>query len=346
MRVLIAPDKFAGTLTAKEAAAAIAAGWRRHDPEAALDLAPLSDGGPGFVEVLREALDGRLVEVTVRGPLGEPTPGAVLLAPDGTAYVEVAQACGLHLLPPDRRRPMEASSAGVADLLRAALEAGAQRVVAGVGGTASTDGGRPCVEAFGGAGSWPDDVPLVVATDVDAPLLGPSGAAAVFGPQKGADREQVLELQVRLAEWAKESGGNASAEGAGAGGGLGYGLMLLGGTRAPGVQTVVEAVRLTERMERVDLALTGEGTFDETSLQGKVPRGVAWAAQRAGRPCVVLAGRVLVGRREFSAAGIDAAYAVEEVAGSLAAALAEPASRLADLAERVARTWTPRSSVR
>jgi glycerate kinase len=346
VRVLIAPDKFAETLTAPEAAAAIAAGWRRHDPGAELDLAPLSDGGPGFVEVLHAALGGRLVEVTAHGPLGDPTPGTVLLAPDGTAYVEVAQACGLHLLPLDGRRPMEAGSAGVADLLRAALDIGARRVVVGVGGTASTDGGRPCVEAFGGAGSWPAGIPLVVATDVDAPLLGPNGAAAVFGPQKGADRDQVLDLQVRLAEWAKQSGGDASAEGAGAGGGLGYGLMLLGGTRVPGVQTVVEALRLPQRVVQVDLALTGEGTFDETSLRGKVPRGVAWVAQRAGRPCVVLAGRVLVGRREFAAAGIDAAYAVEETAGSVAAALAEPAARLADLAERVARTWTPRSSVR
>ncbi len=342
MRVLIAPDCFTGTMTAPEAAEAIAAGWLRSDPGAVLDLAPLSDGGPGFVEVLHRSTGGRLVTVQVTGPLGDTVPASLLFSDDGTAYLEAAAACGLALVPVGARRPVEASTAGVADLLAAALDEGARRVVVGVGGTASTDGGRGCFDRLGGVGSLPADVELLVATDVDNPLLGGNGAAIVYGPQKGADRGQVALLEERMAAWAALSAGNAEAPGAGAGGGLGYGLMLLGGRRVSGVQTVLDAVHLEERAAAVDLLLTGEGSFDGTSLQGKVPRGVAWVAQRTARPCVVLAGRVLVGRREFAAAGIDAAYSVEEVAGSLEAARAEPAARLADLAERVARSWTPR----
>lgn len=341
MRVLIAPDCFTGTLTALEAAEAIAIGWLRSDPGAALDLAPLSDGGPGFVAVLHRSTGGRLVTTEVTGLLGDVVPATFLFADDGTAYVEAATACGLALVPDGMNRPVDASTAGVADLLKAALDEGARRIVVGVGGTASTDGGRGCLERLG-AGSWPAEVELLVATDVDNPLLGGNGAAVVFGPQKGADRGQVVLLEERMVAWAAQSGGNAEAPGAGAGGGLGYGLMLLGGRRVSGVQTVLDAVHLEERAAAVDLLLTGEGSFDGTSLQGKVPRGVAWVAQRSARPCVVLAGRVLVGRREFAAAGIDAAYSVEEVAGSLEAARAEPAARLADLAERVARSWTPR----
>jgi glycerate 2-kinase len=342
MRVLIAPDCFTGTLTASEAAAAIAQGWLRTDPGGSVDLAPLSDGGPGFVEVLHRAVGGTVVEELVSGPLGERVSARLLLAGDGTAYVEAAQACGLDLSAAGGLRPMDASTAGVAELLVAALAHGARRVVVGVGGTASTDGGRGCVERLGGVAAWPDGVELLVASDVDNPLLGSSGAAAVFGPQKGADRAQVAALEERLTKWAAATAGPAQAPGAGAGGGLGYGLMLLGGRRVSGVATVIEAVRLEERARSSDLLLTGEGAFDGTSLAGKVPRGVAWVAQRSARPCVVLAGRVLVGRREFSAAGIDAAYSVAELAGSVEAARAQPAERLADLAERVARSWVPR----
>lgn len=341
MRVLVAPDCFTGTLTAYQAASAIAEGWRRTDPTGTADLAPLSDGGPGFVEVLYRSRGGQLLDYEVAGPLGQRVSAQVLVV-DGTAYVEAAHACGLALVRGPDRHPLEASTAGVADLLKAALALGVGRVVVGVGGTATTDGGRGCVDAFGGPGSWPADVELAVATDVDNPLLGGSGAAVVYGPQKGADRGQVAALEERMVAWAAATGGPVDAPGAGAGGGLGYGLMLLGGRRVSGVQTVLDAVRLEERARDVDLLLTGEGCFDATSLQGKVARGVAWVAQRSARPCVVLAGRVLVGRREFSAAGVDAAYSVEELAGSVEAARSRPAQRLAELAERVARSWVPR----
>ena len=341
MRVLVAPDCFTGTLTAAEAAAAIGEGWSRTDPTGSVELAPLSDGGPGFVDVLGSAVAAQLVLAQVSGPLGEPVEAGLLLAEDGTAYIEAAQACGLALVPAGHSSALEASTEGVGDLLRCALDHGAVRVVVGVGGTASTDGGRGALERFG-AGPWPAGVALTVATDVDNPLLGGNGAAAVFGPQKGADRATVAVLAERLATWAAATGGPADAPGAGAGGGLGYGLMLLGGRRVSGAQTVIDAVGLERRARGVDLLLTGEGAFDATSLRGKVPRAVAWVAQRTGRPCVVLAGRVLVGRREFAAAGIDAAYSIEEVAGSVQAARARPGPGLADLAERVARSWVPR----
>jgi glycerate kinase len=345
MNVLIAPDCFTGTLTAPEAADAMARGWLRSDPAAAIDLAPMSDGGPGFLDAVARGVPGTAVPVLVRGPLGGPAPAHVFVADDGTAYVESAQACGTALLPPGGLAPMDAGTVGVGELLAAALDAGARRVVVGIGGTASTDGGEGAVRALGGR--WPADVELLVASDVDNPLLGGNGAAAVYGPQKGADPRQVVELEERLRDWVARSSRPdrpelAKAPGAGAGGGLGYGLMLLGGRRTSGVQTVLEALRLPERAEKVDLLLTGEGSFDATSLQGKVVKGVAWVAQRSGRPCVVLAGRVMVGRREFAAAGVDAAYSVVDLAGSTAAALADPADRLADLAERVARSWVPR----
>ncbi len=305
MHVLVAPDCFNGTLTAVAAAEAIAAGWRRHDPMARMDLAPLSDGGPGFVAVLAASVPGELHEVRVSGPLGGTVRAQVLRTADGTVYVESAQVCGPALPPPPGRRPLEASTAGVGELLRAVLDRLAPtRVVVGVGGTATTDGGRGAVEAFGGPQRWPRRVPLVVATDADASLPGTDGA----------------------------------------GGGLGDGLMVLGGARVSGVQAALEAVGLPERAAAADLLVTGAGTFDGTSLLGKVPKGVAWVAQRAGRPCVVLAGRVMIGRREFSSAGVDAAYSVEDGAGSPVAVQDRLGPRLADLAERVARTWTPRSS--
>ena len=185
MRVLIAPDKFAGTLSAVEAAAAIAAGWSGQAPSDELALVPLSDGGPGFVDVLYAALGGSLRLSTVPGPLGEPTPATWLLA-DGVAYIEAAQACGLALSPAAERRPLDASTHGVGVLLRAALDAGASRVVVGVGGTASTDGGAGLVEAFGMR--WPAGVELVLASDVDSPLLGAIRRGPDVRPAEGRDR--------------------------------------------------------------------------------------------------------------------------------------------------------------
>jgi glycerate kinase len=347
VRILVAPDGFGGTLSAVEAAEAIATGWRAGAPGDGLDLAPMSDGGPGFVEVLAAALPrARRTELTVQGPLGTPVVASYLL--DGsTAYVESAQACGLHLLSEQERDPTRTTTYGVGELLAAAVAAGATRVVVGLGGSATNDGGAGLIDALGGLGSWPlldDGVELVAATDVDAPLLGLHGASAVFGPQKGATREQVLLLDARLEVWADEleaAAGRAVRDlpGAGAAGGLGAALFALGAVREPGVALIKRLVRLDQRVTRADLVVTGEGTYDATSLAGKVVSGVAASAADVGLPCLVIAGQVTVGRRESAAAGIDATYAVADAVG-VEASLEQPAEELAALAERVAREWS------
>ena len=247
MRVVIAPDKFAGTLSASEAAAAIAAGWRRTAPADELELVPLADGGPGFVEVLHASLGGTLLPVTVVGPLGDPVDGQVLLV-DGTAYVEAAQACGLHLVPPDRRDPTVTTTYGVGELITAGLLAGARDVVVGLGGSATNDAGAGMLAALGataqgengdeagtrlrGGGLGLRDVAvvdlsvprrrlagirLVAASDVDNPLLGLRGATNGFGPQKGATQEQVMALEGALERFATAVGRDARGQGPGGG---------------------------------------------------------------------------------------------------------------------------------
>ncbi len=364
MRVLIAPDKFAGTLSAVEAAQAIAAGWRRHAPADELDLAPMADGGPGFVEVLHASLGGELLAVSVRDPYGTSVPAVVLEVGD-TAYVEAAQAVGLGLTPPERRDPERATSYGVGQLVAAAVDSGATTVVVGLGGTGTNDGGAGLLAALGAvaepAGSleggpdalatlervdlYPvrerlDGISLVAATDVDNPLLGLIGATNVYGPQKGVPEERKLAVDAALERLATATDKKtALAKGAGAAGGLGFALLLLGGVRRPGVELVADAVGLAKRAAAADLVLTGEGAFDFTSRSGKVPYGVAQVAVESLRPCVALAGAVLVGSREMRALGVESAYAVVDLVGE-ERAFADPHGTLAQLAERVARSWS------
>ncbi|HEU5042850.1 MAG TPA: glycerate kinase [Nocardioidaceae bacterium] len=363
MRVLIAPDKFAGTLTAVEAAAAVAEGWRRRRPDDALELVPMADGGPGFVDVLRASLGGDLLAATVSGPYGEPVPASVLMV-DGTAYVECAQACGLHLTAVDQRDPERATSRGVGELVAVAIDAGAERVVVGLGGSATNDGGAGLLAALG-AEAEPADaldrgptglssltsvdltkarervrgVELVAASDVDNPLLGLIGATNVYGPQKGVAEERLQALDAMLEILAEATDKKlARAKGAGAAGGLGFALLLLGATRQPGLGLVADAVGLPARARRADLVITGEGAFDFSSRSGKVPAGVAAVAAEALQPCIALAGRVLVGSREMRATGIESAYSMVDLVGE-EASFGDPAGSLAALAERVARTW-------
>lgn len=358
MRVLVAPDKFAGTLTAPQAAGAIAEGWRRHAPGDELDLVPMADGGPGFVEVLHESLGGRMVPATVSGPFGDPVDGAVLVVGE-TAYVESAQACGLHLT--ERRDPERATTYGVGQLLLAARDAGARRVVVGLGGSGTNDGGAGLLAALGATADRPLDrgvsglegvtrvdlpdrplgeVALVAASDVDNPLTGLFGAIKVFGAQKGIAEEDMPRWDAALQELAAATDrATATAPGAGAAGGLGFAMLLLGATRRAGVEVVAEAVGLLERARRADVVLTGEGSFDPQSSGGKAPAGVAAVAGEAIRPCVVLAGRVTVGAREMRALGVEAAYSLLDVVGE-ERAFGEPEAALAELAERVARTWS------
>jgi glycerate 2-kinase len=387
VQVLVAPDKFAGTLTAAEAAEAIRRGWSRRRPQDDMLLAPMSDGGPGFVDALHAALGGDLHALIVTGPLGRPTPAALLLvrqpptAGDGaareapspvtTAYVESAQACGLALLPRDatgagpRGDVAEAASTlGVGELVVAALDAGADEVVVGLGGSGTNDGGAGMLAALGAAGApagaltggaaslaTVTDVDLgpvrarlagrrlVAATDVTNPLLGLRGATNVYGPQKGLSSERLFAADGALSRFAHlVDRATADAPGAGAAGGLGYAMLLLGAVQRPGIDVVAQASGFGARLAHADLVLTGEGKLDPQTFTGKVVAGVARLAAGAGVPCVALAGRLEVGSRELRAAGVDGAYGMVDAFGERRA-LDDPAEALADLADRVARTW-------
>jgi glycerate kinase len=359
MRILVAPDAFTGTLSAVEAAAAIAEGWRRQADDE-LDLAPMSDGGAGFIDVLQATLGGDLLAATVRGPFGQPGPAAVLLV-GGTAYVESAQACGRHLTGGERGE--QASSTGVGDLILAATAAGAGRVVVGLGGSGANDGGAGLLGALGATADVPLDagvaalaglgaldldparerlsgVELIAATDVDQPLTGLFGTTRSGGPDRGIAEERLPAVDGALQVLAEATDRRLALEpGAGGGGGLGFALQLLGATVRPGIDLVADAVGLAERARAADVVLTGEGAFDFSSRAGKVPAGVAAVAADALRPCVALAGQVLVGAREMRALGMDAAYSLVDLVGD-DRALTDPAGSLADLAERVARTWS------
>jgi glycerate kinase len=370
VRVLICPDKFAGTLTAVEAATAIAEGWRAGAPGAETVIRPLSDGGPGFVEVLAAALAGRVLPVATVDPLGRPAAGQVLVAGD-TAYLESAQACGLHLLAAAEREPKVTTSYGLGVLLAAAVETGVRRVVIGLGGSATNDGGAgmlaaldaaPLDEAgyalpYGGAallavaalGGTPRlrGVELVGATDVDNPLTGLHGASNVYGPQKGATREDVLLLDAALERWADVLAtlptcppGLANLPGAGAAGGLGAAILALGGRNESGIDLVRRLSGLDAALDEADLVITGEGSFDHQSLRGKVVAGVAGAARDRGLPCLVLAGQVSAGRREAAAAGVTEARALVDHFGDVEAAMSRPAEGLREIAARLATQWT------
>ncbi len=364
MRVLIAPDRFAGTLSAVEAAAAIAEGWHRRAPADRLDLVPMADGGPGFLDSLQASLGGDLLAVTVRGPYGEQVPGSVLLR-EGTAYVESAQACGLHLTPTGDRRPELASSHGVGELVAASLHAGAREVVVGLGDTGTNDAGAGLLAALGANSSPPDallqgptglatlqsvdlsaarartaGVRLVAASDVDAPLLGLIGTTNVHGAARGVAEDRLQSVDLALERLAGATDRRlALSRGAGAGGGLGFALMLLGATRTPAVEVVAGAVGLAERAGQAELVVTGEGAFDFSSGSGAVSYAVARVAAAALQPCIALAGEVFVGSREMRTLGIESAYSVVDLVGEQAL-LADPAGSLAALAERVARSWS------
>ncbi len=377
MRVVIAPDSFTGTLSAEQAAAAIAAGWARTSPHDELICRPLSDGGPGFLAALSAALGGRFVPLSVTGPLGTAVSARFLLTqshsggeivPDLTGWIESASAAGLDQVPPDGRDPTVTTSRGVGELIAAAIRAGARRVVVGVGGTGVCDAGAGLLAGMGaspapglsGGGAELSrlsavslaaacelvaGVRLEVATDVDVPLTGPRGAARGFGPQKGATPAQVDLLEHNLARFARLLGRTADgrdpavALGAGAGGGIGFALLRLGATRVAGIETVMEATSFAALAASSDLVITGEGALDWQSLAGKVIPGVAAASAAAGVPTIALAGRVDLIRSDVVQSGLAAAYGAS-VAGAPVPDPDLAAVHLADLAARVARTWS------
>jgi glycerate kinase len=347
VKVLIAPDKFKGTLDAPAVARAMAAGVRRACPDASITSLPLADGGEGTVAALVAVLGGRREEVRTSGPLGDPVGAELAHLDDGRAVLEMSSAAGMSLLSEERRAALAATSRGAGEVLRAALDAGARSIVVGVGGSASTDGGTGAAAAVGwrfldgrgrplppGGASLrmlrhiaPDGVDarvrsceVVGACDVGNPLLGEEGAARVFGPQKGASAEGVVILEEGLAVLAERIRVDLGVDvadrwGAGAGGGMGAGLIaFFGASLERGFELVAEAVGLRRRLEEADVVVTGEGRLDRQSGGGKVPTSVALAARRSGIPCLAIAGAILLPPEDLTAAGFaGAASLVAEV---------------------------------
>ncbi len=344
MRVVIAPDKFKGSLTAPEAAEAMARGLSRVDPCARIDRVPMADGGEGTVAALVAATGGSYRTVTVTGPLGEPVAASFGLLGDGrTAALEMASASGLWLVPPALRDPLRATTRGTGQLLLAALEAGARRVIVGIGGSATNDGGAGLGQALGfrlldtqgrelGPGGSELDrlaridrsgqtaglgsAAIAVACDVTNPLCGPRGASAVYGPQKGATPEMVQRLDRNLAHFADIVERDLDVAirdipGSGAAGGLGGGLVAFAGGRLEGgVNLVIEAVNLRERLLAADLCLTGEGALDGQSAFGKTAVGVARLAHSLGCPTLAIAGSIGPGAEAVLEQGIDAFFSI------------------------------------
>ncbi|MDY7228710.1 glycerate kinase [Hyalangium rubrum] len=323
LRWLIAPQEFKGTLTASEAAEALRAGLKEAAPEVHLDVAPLADGGPGTVEAMLAGAPGERRVLTVQGPLGEPVEAAYAVLDSGqTAIIEMAAASGLSLQKPDARDVRRASSYGTGELIRAALEAGCTKLIVGLGGSATNDGGTGALSALGyrfldsegqelppgglalrrlarvdASGRHPrlTQVELLAATDVTAPLLGPNGASRLFGPQKGADPAAVEELEEALGYFARGLGPEfIRVPGSGAAGGLGFGLAVLAGASImSGYSLVSQALQLPRRVAVADVVLTGEGRFDRQTALGKGPAALARTSRELGRIVVLFAGSVV-----------------------------------------------------
>ncbi len=327
MRVLVAPDKFRGTLTAEEAARAISTGWRREWPVDEIVEVPMADGGEGTLDALVAALGGERRTTRVSGPLGDEVAADYGLLPGPVGVVEMARASGLELLAGSRRDPLRTSTRGTGELILATCEHLPAEVVVCIGGSATNDGGAGMAQGLGarlldsrgrdlrpGGAALLDLVridvtamaPQVLATrfmvacDVDNPLVGSQGASVIYGPQKGASSDAVLLLDRALAHYAAVLHRDLGIDlretpGAGAAGGLGAGLIaFLGAKLRPGVEVVMEAVGLVEKLTLSDLVITGEGSFDEQSLHGKVPGGVLRAARDAGVPAAVVCGRARI----------------------------------------------------
>ncbi|MBX6387464.1 MAG: glycerate kinase [Frankia sp.] len=362
LTVVIAPDSFKGSLPADEVAAALAAGWHAVRPGDEVRLLPLADGGEGTLDVFataQPAATRRRVRAT--GPDGRVVDADWLELPDGTAVVELARGSGLPLLG-DRRDPLGAHTVGLGDLLAAAVaDPGTRRVVVALGGSASTDGGTGALRALGarfldetgaelppGGGALrrlaaidraalrpapPDGVLCLV--DVDAPLLGPRGAAAVFGPQKGASPADISLLEEGLARLAALLGGDPAAPGAGAAGGTGYGLAAGWGARlVPGAETVAALAGLPAALAEADVVITGEGRFDPTSLSGKVVGNVVRLAGQPGVPVLLVAGQLAAPPPP----AVPAALALADLAGGVPAAITDPRRWLTAAAAELART--------
>jgi len=371
LKIVIAPDSFKESLTAVEVAQAICAGFRAVFPDADYVLLPVADGGEGTVDALVAATGGRRVGLRVAGPLGDEVEAFYGVAGDGAAVIEMAAAAGLERVPPGRRNPLLTTTFGVGQLIRAALDDGRRRFIVGVGGSATNDGGAGMLQALGvrfldasggelarGGGALEtlaridvsgldpriSESTIEVACDVDNPLVGPRGASAIFGPQKGATPEMVRVLDANLARYAaaiERTLGVSVADmpGAGAAGGLGAALhAFLGARLRSGTEIVLAAVGMDRIVADADLVVTGEGRIDGQTVHGKTPIGVAAAASRRGKPVIAIAGSLGPGFEAVHEHGIAAVFSVLERPCTLAEALADAAGNLRRTARNVAAT--------
>jgi len=374
MKILVAPNAFKGSLSAVDAAACIARGLARSGLGCGVDLMPIADGGDDTLAVLiaaGAAQGARAHQAMVEGPLGEPVQAVWGMLPDGqTAVVEMARASGLKLLPPARRDPLRTSTFGTGQLIAAAVEAGARRIIVGVGGSATVDGGAGCMQALGvrlldaqgneiphGGGALDrvrridtggllpalNGVSVKVACDVTNPTLGPTGAAAVFGPQKGATPEQVALLENNLQHFftlvAEQVGVDVrDLPHGGAAGALSAGLAaFLGAELCSGIDLILDALGAERRLDGVSLIITGEGRLDAQTLGGKGPVGVARLAQARGIPVIALAGSVGDDEAALHAAGFDVILSIVPGVISLEEAMARAGDLLERAGERVGR---------
>lgn len=359
MRILVAPDSFKGSADAAEVAESIGRGWSLERPEDEVVLLPMADGGEGTLDAFETAVPGserRFLRVS--GPTGEAVEASWLLLPDGTAVVELASTSGITLLAPDDLRPQDATTRGFGEAIADALAAGATRLLLAVGSSCSTDGGAGALEALGAVFRTAEGLPIepgarglatlatadlsglpqlpesgaIVVSDVTNPLLGPNGAAAVFGRQKGASERDVVEMDAALARFASLVGGPTEAPGAGAAGGTGFGLLAWGATLEPGAELVATTIGLADAIRIADVAVTGEGRFDAQSKAGKVPSFVLAAAHGHDVPVLLVAGAIQASTDDFAAA-----LSLTDLAGSSATAIADPLPYLERAGEILAR---------
>ena len=304
MKIVVAIDSFKGCLTSKEANQAAAEGIRNSFPDAEVVQVPVSDGGEGFMEAFHAAIGGDLVELTVRDPLMRPVAAQYLLH-DKLAVIEIAQASGLTLLSPEERNPMVATSYGTGQLVADAVRKGAEHIIVGLGGSATSDAGigmlRALIDSFAKHGEWDDieelkHVRFTIASDVKNPLCGENGAAHVFAPQKGASPDMVLQLDKRARKFADISAKHfgydrSEQEGAGAAGGLGYAfLQYMNAGCKPGIELLLDTIKFREIVNDADLVITGEGSADRQTLMGKLPMGIL--KQSGNVPVCLIAGRI------------------------------------------------------
>ncbi|POB84712.1 glycerate kinase [Vibrio vulnificus] len=370
MKIIIAPDSYKESLTAMDVAIAIEKGFKQVLPDAQYVKLPMADGGEGTVQSMVDATGGTIIEHTVSGPLGQPVCGFFGLLGEGkTAVIEMAAASGLHLVTPDQRNPLITTTFGTGELIKAALDHGVEHIIVGIGGSATNDGGIGMAQALGiklldaqgnalghGGGELAKlatidcsqldprlaQVCLEVACDVDNPLCGTKGASAVFGPQKGATPEMVKILDENLAHYAAIIKQQLGADvrdmaGAGAAGGMGAALLgLLNAELRPGIEIVMDAVRLDEIVADADLVITGEGRIDSQTIHGKTPIGVARTAKKHGLPVIGIAGCLSADCGVVHEHGLDAVFAVVNRSVDLPTALAEAAENVELTARNVA----------